>query len=74
MVTFAVVSFPVHLSTDDVMRIAVFNPASGEILRIVSCPDFAAEHQAGDGETSIEVDPEVGDATHKIENGVVVPK
>lgn len=55
------------------MRLAVYDPATGTILRVVTCPDAAAERQAKTGEAWAEVGPEVSDATHQIIDGVPAP-
>lgn len=54
------------------MIVAVYNPVTGEIARIVECPPAAAELQAMAGEAVVEVGPEIGDRTHRIVNGAPV--
>lgn len=56
------------------MRIAVYDPITGSILRIVNCPDFAATDQTRPGEAFLQVEYEVNDTTHHIVNGCPVPK
>lgn len=55
------------------MRVAVYDTATGDILRIVECPDSAAPGQAGAGEDVAEVEASVADTTHRIEDGLPVP-
>jgi len=54
------------------MRVAVYETATGEILRIVLCPASAAEMQARAGEAVVEVGPEVSDDTHHVVDGAAV--
>lgn len=54
------------------MRVAVYDTATGQILRIVLCPAAATEMQARAGEAVLEVGPEVSDDTHEIVDGVAV--
>lgn len=55
------------------VRVAIYEVATGEILRITRCPDVAVEAQAGESEAVIAVEAGVSDATHHVVNGEVVP-
>lgn len=56
------------------MRLAIYDPTTGEIARIVDCPVHAAEGQALEGEASVEVGADISDATHVILGGSAVAK
>lgn len=53
--------------------VAVYDPATGNILRVVGCPADAAEKQARAGEAVVECEAGVSDATHRVVEGVVEP-
>ncbi len=55
------------------MNHAIYSTATGQILRMVSCPEDLAESQLGEGE-SLLADPTglIRDSTHKVEGGVFV--
>lgn len=55
------------------MAAAVYDTATGAILRVVVCPDTAIAAQAGAGQAVVDVGPDVGDTTHRVVNGAVVP-
>lgn len=55
------------------MRVAVYEVTTGEILRVVVCPEAAVGRQAGDGEAVLECGPDVSDATHRVVDGEVAP-
>lgn len=55
------------------MRVAVYETATGAILRVVVCPDAAVERQARADEAVLECGPDVSDATHRVVDGVVEP-
>jgi len=46
------------------MRYAVFNPATGEILRLLSCDAATAVLNTAAGQSALEVGQEVSDGTH----------
>lgn len=56
------------------VRIAVYEPDTGAILRVVQCPATAADAQARDGAAWVGVGPDVSDATHRIVDGQAVEK
>jgi len=55
------------------MNHAIYSTATGQILRMVSCPEDHAEAQLGEGE-SLLADPTgtMRDSTHKVEGGAFV--
>ena len=55
------------------MNYAIYSTATGQILRMVSCPEDHAEAQLGSGE-SLLTDPtgSIRDSTHKVEAGAFV--
>lgn len=55
------------------IRLAIYDPETGDILRVVRVPTSAAANQAQPGEAAIEVGPDIGDDTHRIVDGAPVP-
>lgn len=55
------------------VRLVVYDTASGAILKVVLCPPDAAEDQARTGQAVLEADESVGDTTHHVVNGEIVP-
>lgn len=56
------------------IRVAIYEPASGRIARIVQGPADQVMLQAGPGECMIEVPADVTDASHNVLGGALVPK
>lgn len=48
---------------------AIFNPATGQILRMVDCPETMIEAQLGVGEAATPADQDISDATHYVMGG-----
>lgn len=48
---------------------AIFNPATGQILRMVDCPETMIEAQLGVGEAAMPAGPDISDATHYVMGG-----
>lgn len=55
------------------MRHAIFNPATGEILRLLNCDAETAALNTAAGESALEVGEDVGDDTHYVVGDAPVP-
>lgn len=55
-----------------IQTVAVYAPATGQILRVITCPASMVELQAHDDEALLLVPVGTSDATHHIENGELV--
>lgn len=50
-------------------RYAIYTPATGQILRMVDCPEAMIEAQLGVGEAATPAGPDISDATHYVMEG-----
>jgi hypothetical protein len=51
------------------MKYAIFTPATGQILRMVDCPETMIEAQLGVGEAATPAGQDISDATHYVMGG-----